>query len=104
MSKKILNARDVAKLSTQSIYTEILNRRNILEFMHMKRTTDVNESLKSQKAKHNLIYNIRRRDQGRVLTRQKLICYHFEKKVVVQTRRHSRLQREYGFNIQSEMF
>ena len=68
------------------------------------KTINEQEKQKSQKAKHNLIYNIRKRDQGRVLTRSKLICYHFEKKVLVETRRHSRLQREYGFNIQSEMF
>ena len=57
-----------------------------------------------QKAKHNLIYRIRKRGQGQIDTRARTIYFHFEKKDTVTTSRHKRLQEEYGFGLQSQMF
>lgn len=58
---------------------------------------------KEQKAKHNLIYRIRKAGQGRVDTRAKMIYYFYQEKELVSTSKHTKLQRDYGFSIQSEL-
>jgi len=58
---------------------------------------------KKTKAKHNLIYRIRKAGQGRVVTSQKTIYFFYEEPEKVTTRKHVRLQKEYGFMIQSEL-
>lgn len=58
---------------------------------------------KKQKAKHNLIYRIRKANQGRVDTRKKMIYYFYEEKDTILTRKHQKLAEIYGFGIQSEL-
>jgi len=58
---------------------------------------------KKQKAKHNLIYRIRKANLGRIDTRAKMIYYFFEEVEKVLTRKHKRLQEDFGFSIQSEL-
>jgi len=62
-----------------------------------------NQDCKIQKRKYNLIYRIRKAGQGRIDTRAKMIYYFHEEKELVSTPKHVKLQRDYGFSIQSEL-
>lgn len=58
---------------------------------------------KIQKAKYNLIYRIRKLGQGRVDTRRRMIYYFFEDTELVSTKKHSKLCKNHGFQMQSEL-
>lgn len=57
---------------------------------------------KKAKAKHNMIYRIRKASQGRVDTRARMIYCYADDVEKVKTHKHRRLQAEYGFMIQTE--
>ncbi len=67
-------------------------------------TYNCDSKKKKQKAKHNLIYRIRKAGQGRIDTRARMIYYFYKEKVIIEaSRKHLRLMKEYGFGAQSEL-
>ena len=51
---------------------------------------------------YNLIYRVRKMEQGRVDTRGRTIYYYVDEQQMVTGRKHQRLHKEFGFAIQSE--